>query len=322
MPGRVWVLNLDAESELAATGSYAPTQHLLEIVARERERLIGALTSPHDLVLDEDMIRRRDPRIELVRGWPGFAWCPTPRALAMLRSVGAVPMVTPTLEQLRTVNARPFATALRAPHAPGSFEKHVVADMESALARLALPAESGWLVRRTFGAAGRGRRRLYSGRLTADELAWLAASLRMGPLTIEPWVEVLREYTRSAWIRTDGSVAISEPCAQTTTPHGAWVETARIDGNDISRADDLALQAMVERVGKALAENGYRGPFGIDAYRHRVPGSHADALNPLSEINARFTMDWAVAMARDPHAGVALEELARLCGDPVVEEPT
>jgi hypothetical protein len=162
-------------------------------------------------------------------------------------------VLTPGLELLRTINARPFAARLRSEHAPGSFEKHCAMDMEQALALLARPAESGWLVRREFGAAGRGRRRLHSGRPGADELAWLQASLRQGPLIIEPWVAIEREYTRSAWVRRDGSVLISEPCAQTTTEHGAWVDTERIHADAITRADDEALQAMTERVAKALA---------------------------------------------------------------------
>lgn len=320
--GRVWVLNLDAESELSATHSYAPTQHLRTIVQRERQRLIGTLVGPNDVVLDEERIESGDPLPERVRGWPGLAWCPTPRALALLRRVGAVPVLTPGLELLRTINARPFAARLRSEHAPGSFEKHCATDMEQALALLARPAESGWLVRREFGAAGRGRRRLHSGRPGADELAWLQASLRQGPLIIEPWVAIEREYTRSAWVRRDGSVLISEPCAQTTTEHGAWVDTERIHADAITRADDEALQAMTERVAKALAAAGYHGPFGIDAYRHRLPQGCATVLNPLSEINARFTMDWATAMARDPRTGVALDELHRLSAEPVIEETT
>lgn len=308
--GRVWVLNLDAEHELAAAKSYAPTSHLQAIVQRERQRLIGTLVGPDDLVLEEQLFERGDPRLQAVRGWPGFAWCPTPRALALLERVGAVPMLRPSLEQLRAINARPFATQLRAEHAPGSFEKVCAIDLDSALAQLARPAELGWLVRRTFGAAGRGRRRMHSGRPSRDEIAWLEASLRQGPLTIEPWVVVCREYTRSAWVHGDGSVSISEACAQRTSEHGAWMDTKRIGSVDIARADDDALQAMTERVGRALAAHGYRGPFGIDAYRHRVPGG-GEVLNPLSEINARFTMDWATAMAKDPSNGIALAELER-----------
>ena len=41
-------------------------------------------------------------------------------------------------------------------------------------------------------------------------------------------------------------------------------------------------------VGEALEQDGYRGPFGIDAFIHRLPDGTA-RLHPLGEINARMT---------------------------------
>ncbi|MEZ4246848.1 MAG: hypothetical protein R3B99_01200 [Polyangiales bacterium] len=43
--------------------------------------------------------------------------------------------------------------------------------------------------------------------------------------------------------------------------------------------------------GHALAEAGYFGPFGVDAYEWRTPEG-GRALRTLGEINARFCMDW------------------------------
>jgi len=295
-PRFAWVLNLDAEHELEVVRPFTPSDHLRALVERESRRLIGTLVGPNDIVLDE---RDRTNGERRARGLLGLAWSPTPRALALLHAAGATPLGTPAVEILREVNARPFAARLRTEHAPGSFEKFVVASLDEALARLALPASLGWLVRRSFGAAGRGRRRLRSGRPDDGELAWLVASLRTGPLVIEPWVEVTREYTRSGWIAPDGSVSISAPCLQTVAPSGAWTGTERDEARDVSREDDLRLAEMFERAGRELARVGYFGPFGIDAYRHRTPGG-GEALNPLSEINARFTMDWATALSPDP----------------------
>ena len=287
---RAWVLNLDAEHELEARGRYQPTQHLLEIVARERKRLLGSLVGPQDVVLGID-----DP--ERARGLPGLAWSPTPRALAQLAAVGARPVAAPSLEVLRAVNARPFAAQVRAPLQRASFEKHVVLTLEDALARLVQPAPEGWLVRRTFGAAGRGRRRIAAGKPSQAERAWIEASLRLGPLVVEPWVQVTREYTRSAFVDARGTVTISVPCTQETTREGAWTGTQLAQAGELAHEDDSELEAAVEAAGKALARAGYFGPFGIDAYRHRaLDGSARTCLNPLSEINARFTMDWKLAM--------------------------
>jgi hypothetical protein len=291
-PRRVWVLNLDAEHELEAGARYQPTRHLSAIVARESRRLVGTLVASSDVVLGAE-----DPAPELrerLRGLEGCAWSPTPRALARLNAVGARVASAPPVAVLRTVNARPFAAAVRAPLAGASFAKHVVATLEEALAELARPAADGWLVRRTFGAAGRGRRRIAAGAPDAGARAWLAASLRLGPLVVEPWVTVTREYTRSGWVSPAGAVVLSPPCFQETTPTGAWTRTERAELGSIPPTDDARLAEAFEAAGRALALAGYSGPFGIDAYRHR--SARGEVLNPLSEINARFTMDWTTAL--------------------------
>lgn len=308
---RAWVLNLDAEHELEAANRYQPTAHLRAIVARERRKLFATLVAPGDLVLDTE-----DPtRIEVVtdRGearpasktdleharvadeLEGVAWSPTPRALARLASAGALSASVPNLSVLRRVNARPFATAVRATLENGSFEKYVVVDLDGVLALLARSSLHGWLVRRTFGAAGRGRRRIASGRLDEGERLWLIASLRRGPLVVEPWVEIVREHTRSAFVGRDGVITISPPCFQETRD-GSWTRTELAQRGDVERDDDARLASAVERAGQALARAGYFGPFGIDAFHHRSLDGSGVVLNPLSEINARFTMDWAEAM--------------------------
>lgn len=299
---RAWVLNLDAESELEAPRNYAPTRHLAAIVARERERLIGTLVAPQDLLVTDEVVaavRRAPggPLAQRLHGLAGYAWCPTPRALSMLHAVGARPVAAPPLETLRMANARPFAALVREPLQRASLAKRGVAALEEVLDALASPAPHGWLVRRSYGAAGRGRRRIASGRPDAGELAWLVASLRLGPLIVEPWVEIVREHTRSAWIDVAGTVLISQPCFQQVNEHGAWTRTECAELGAVEREDDERLEEAVEAAGRALAAHGYRGPFGIDAYRHRaLDGSGRTVLNPLSEINARYTMDWALAM--------------------------
>ncbi len=306
---RAWILNLDAEHELEAQKNYAPTLHVKALVARERQRLIGQLVGPYDVLVTEELLERSGEAADRARGLPGFAWSPTPRALALLKRAGALPVTAPSIEVLRTVNARAFAVNVRAPLAKSSFEKHVVDSLEAALAQLAKQTPDGWLVRRTFGAAGRGRRRLRAGSPSPDECAWLAASLCRGALVIEPWVRVTGEYTRSAWVHQSGETIISPPCFQSTTEHGAWTHTERAERGGVLREDDARLEEAVAVAGAALARAGYFGAFGIDAYRHRVPGEVATVLNPLSEINARFTMDWATAMAARALQGEAVLRL-------------
>jgi hypothetical protein len=294
---RAWVLNLDAEYELETRGSFTPSRHIRALVARERARLIGNLVRPGDVVLTDADDHRAD-------GMVGLAWSPTPRALARLEAAGAQPIAAPSIDVLRAVNARPFAAAVRAPLANGSFEKCVAADLDDVLARLSVAADDGWLVRRSFGAAGRGRRRIAAGRPSHDERAWLEASLRLGPLTIEPWVTITREYTRSGWIAPNGDVVIAPPCFQETTKEGAWTRTDAAGRGEVDAQDGAHLEEAVAAAGAALARAGYFGAFGIDAFRHRSSVGAREVLNPMSEINARFTMDWTTGMAgRAPHRG-------------------
>lgn len=290
-----WVLNLDAEHEFERGVRYAPTEQVKRIVARERARLIGTLVQPRDVVVTESS----PPNC--ATGLTGRAWSPTPRALALLARAGAEPSVAPSLEVLSRVNARSFAAVVREPLREGSFEKHTASDIDETLALLSRPAPQtagGWLVRRSFGAAGRGRRRIAAGQPNEHELQWLAAGLRRGALVIESFVTVTREYTRSGWVAENGAVTISAPCFQATTPEGAWTRTECAERGAVTRTDDARLAAATLAAGTALARAGYFGPFGIDAFRHR---SHSGrgmraTLNPLSEINARYTMDWMTAM--------------------------
>ena len=294
-----WVLNLDAENELEVAGSYTPSRHMQAIVERESRRLLQTLVGPGDIVLGTG----RDAD---ARGLPGLCWSPTRSGLERLRQAGATPIATPDQDVLRRVNARPFAADVHAKlEGNEAFTKELATDLDRTLTLLARSAPSeGWLVRRSFGASGRGRRRIYAGAPDAAERAWLEKSLATGPLILEPWVPITREHTRSGWVDREGHVHAAGPCFQATTREGAWSLTEAVTSGDIDRKEDAALEAAFHAAGRALAAEGYFGPFGIDAFRYRTgrPGS-PEALNPLSEINARFTMDWTLGMG-DGHAAV------------------
>ena len=90
---------------------------------------------------------------------------------------------------------------------------------------------------------------------------------------------------------------------------GAWTRTEQAEHAALSGEDDARLEQAVAAAGAALADAGYFGPFGIDAFRHRT--ARGEVLNPLSEINARFTMDWTTAFPRERQAPAWLFSRAR-----------
>lgn len=320
---RLWILNLDGEHELEARRSYAPTRHLAAIVEQARTKLWHSATplvQPGDLVLadpatevsrlsshrgpvaclaingEQEALAVQLDRQELA-ACEGRMWLPTTRARSALEGLGMQSEAAPDPEVLKVVNARAFAARVReglvGGDAPG-LKKVIVGSLAAALEKLAEPRDLGWLVRRPFGAAGRGRRRL-AGLPSPAELDWLKASLRLGPLVIEPFVKITAEFTRSGHVTEAGVVLTSPPCFQATTSEGAWIRTEAAGPNEVNGRDDAELAQALETAGRALAAAGYFGAFGIDAFRYRDSGG-VERLNPLSEINARYTMDWALAM--------------------------
>jgi hypothetical protein len=279
-----WVLNLDAEDELAAPGgSHTSSRAMRARMAAMVERIEG-LVAAGDVVLRDGEDTRAD-------GVPGDAWCPTPRALARLRRAGAILPPAPSVEILRAVNGRAFCAAM-GQTLPGAA---YVTRVERAL-ELLERAHGPWLAKRPLGFAGRGRRRLRAAALTEDDRAWLTASIRdHGGLQMEPLVERVADFGIHGHVAESGALRVGAPTVQRCDGHGAWLSTALAAPSELVSEEERALLEEASRVADALYRAGYFGPFGVDAYRFR----HArrdTRFNPRSEINARYSMGWAVGM--------------------------
>jgi hypothetical protein len=164
---------------------------------------------------------------------------------------------------------------------------------------LASPSPTGtWLLKRGFGFAGRGQRRV-SGTPSDEDLRWIAASIRRdGGLAVEPLVTVTLELATHGIAGADGSVVLGATCVQRCDENGAWIESRFADDGDLASRERHALVEEARRVGAALVAAGYFGPFGVDAFRWQDPAG-ADRLQARSEINARYTMGWSLGMARE-----------------------
>lgn len=288
-----WVLNLDADVELASPSGYQPTNAVRAAMAPWIAVLSRSLLAPGDLLVDESTPPRS------AGGLVGRAFCPTPRAIALLRRAGAEPEAHPPLEVLRTVNGRAFSASL-GQTLPGAI---FVRDLDAALEHLASrpPSSDGWRIKRAFGMAGRGQRVLPFGAPWTDaDRTFLRAGIAEGGVQIEPQVSIARELAQHGLIDAAGALREGRLVVQECDARGRWVATRVVDDVD-EVAQDLREEIAKElrRVGGALFAAGYFGPFGIDAYEYRVPGSAKDAaptlaLQPRSEINARYSMGFAV----------------------------
>jgi len=286
-----WVLNLDADVEMAAIASgaarYAPTRRVLDAMRTFVPKLAASLLDPEDDVLVDE----GSPPLG-ARGLVGRAFCPTPRALRLLRHAGAEPEPHPECEVLLRVNSRAFASSLGTTLPGAGF----VADEGEARAKLATAPPPGlaeaWRVKRSFGMAGRGQHIVTPGPLTEPDLAFLRAGLREGGVQIEPDVTLVAEFAIHGFLQPRGAVTFGPVVKQRCDARGAWVSSERIAAEEAP----ASLGPEAERVAAALHAARYFGPFGVDAYTYRVQRGESGgeiALQPRSEINARYTMGFA-----------------------------
>ena len=291
---RTWVLNLDAELELARDGG--PYQTPLSVARGIAPALpkAQALLGPADALVESDGSLRLPDAAgggvppSPVR-WLGAAWCPTPSALARLARAGVELPPSPGFGVLQRVNHRVFYLELGG-GAPGARYVRDEADLTATLGERRV-----WLCKRPFGFAGRGQRRLPLSP-SADDRRWLADGLRQGGFVAEPWLELRLELALHGLIE-GGRLGLGQICVQQTDRFRAWVSTRRARAGELSPSHVALLRERAEAVGAALASAGYFGPFGIDAYLFET-GSGALALNPLSELNARYSMGYPVGAPR------------------------
>lgn len=291
---RLWVFNLDAELELAREGPYETPKRVMQALSGPLEAA-RRLMSPGDAVLGDAPAKEAAPshatRAADRPPTVGRCWCPTPSARARLRKLGVTPEATPEVDIVRRVNHRRFALELGG-GAPGARYVETEAELRAVLTACTVGV---WLFKRPFSFAGRGQRRI-AGSPSRDDRRWLQDSLRASGMLAEPWLELSRELALHGYIHQDGRVELGRPTLQRTDAHRAWTSSEPLPPGELAPDDLQRLYAAAEATAEALRNAGYFGPLGIDAYQFRTE-TGALRLNPLSELNARFSMGYAVGMA-------------------------
>lgn len=313
--GVAWVLNLDADVELGAGGGpYTPKKSVLDAMHAWCTNLAARLLGPGDMLVDETTPRGA------ARGRVGRAFCPTPRAIAILERAGATPEPHPPVDVLRRVNGRAFSASL-GPTLPGAS---FVEGEEEIVRFLANPPPEGfaaWHVKSAFGMAGRGHRVITPAReLRPDDRDFVRAVIRHGHgVRIEPHAAVERELAIHGVLEASGALHLGAITVQRCDARGAWIASEPLDeavlGAPVApsgrswAATREAVVAEARRVADGLRAAGYFGPFGVDAFTYRAPLEHAGQgeprLNPRSEINARYSMGFPEGMRRStPRRGM------------------
>lgn len=272
--------------ELARRGAFTPDRDLKKRLKRLRAEQAVRVLAPGDLLFEEERAARGE-----YRGLEGRAWCPTPQAVKTLEAAGLAVPRAPSLEVLRLANDRAFNAEL-GQTLPGAVYSRDLDELEAALN--APEVTGAWLCKRAFGVSGRGQRRVTASSMADADVAWLAASLKLGGVQLEPLVVIDREYAIHGWLDENGEVELSSACRMDCDVHGAWVDTRHAEEGELATHEWELLLKEAGRVARALAAARYHGPFGIDAYRWKDAAGEL-RMNPRSEINARYTLGWRVS---------------------------
>lgn len=193
-------------------------------------------------------------------------------------------------------NDRRFSTRLGL-GLPGGV---VVDSMESLEACIAADG-AHWVLKAPLSASGRLRLRRRGALDTAARTRAERLLALCGELVFEPWVERIADFGCAGVVDGDGTWQVFAPHGQLCDDAGVF---RGIDLDDDGLRDDErdTVATVMERVARALADAGYRGPFGIDGYVYVGPGGER-TLQPLSEINARYSFGhvaraWAERLGR------------------------
>lgn len=289
-----WVLNFDAELELATRGSYTTSPRIQAVIRRMIPRLRGLL-GPDDLVLDDGGGEPLDGD-----DFVGDCWSPTPSALDRLHRLGLPLPPAPPRSVLQRVNHRRFCLELGTA-LPGAVFVERVEEIPPILEG---PGPSGtWLAKRAFGFSGRGLRRLRGRRLEEDDQRWCRKACRPGlGLVLEPWVRREADFVIHGYVERGGDTRLGRPIVQSCDDRGRWLDSELASPGALRPAESTQLEQSALECAGALHAAGYFGPFGIDAFRYLDDRGRA-RFHPRVEINARYCTGWGLGMGRRGYTG-------------------
>jgi hypothetical protein len=274
-----WLLNFEADEELSLGGTFTPAASL----ARRMQALVAA-NSKHFLGPDDCLLGSES------RGMAARMWCPTPTAVERVRAAGAELPGVPDVAVLRKANSREFCAGLKET-LPGAFFARDLGELQSGLDSNTSP--TGWLLKRNFGTSGRGQKALLEETPDAKLSAWIRSSWRNGGLRVEPLLKIDQEFVLHGHLTGEGQWHLADVCVQICDERGAWQQTRRVLDGELTPGENQAFLASGEDCIRALAEIGYFGPFGIDAFRW-IDSAGVPHFQSRSEINARYTLGWTI----------------------------
>jgi hypothetical protein len=157
-----------------------------------------------------------------------------------------------------------------------------------------------YVIKTPYSSSGRGLLWPDEGTLKDKDINWIKGALKkQGSVSIEPVLNVIRNFAMEFFINEQGKVRYEGLSVFDTSPKGAY------RGNRLMRQEELENiitssigRTLFLQVKEAAAEAireiyaGYAGYIGIDMLVYKT-SEGANALHPCIEVNMRYTMGMA-----------------------------
>jgi len=200
-------------------------------------------------------------------------------------------------------------SSVRSAISPVEFFPQICASLEETLFVIEKQISYSGIVviKSPYSSSGRGMLRVTSSVLsTKDKNSVLQILSSQGVVIIEPWVERVADFSYQMKVLPDGQIVCVGDTRFLADNRGQYIasfiekKTAFLKPDLISflydkkRGDFFKnLREMALCVARELTQEGFVGPFGIDAFVYKNPQSLDEQdfkIKFLSEINPRFTM--------------------------------
>lgn len=220
---------------------------------------------------------------------PLLVWGVTPRTAQLAPG----PDYFPPVDLVREVNDKRFSHRLEKRlgiDLPHSCVVESLDQFRAAVENCIYP----WVLKHPLGFSGRERVVGKAGLISDSAWGWARRKFSHGwTLVFEPWAEPRQDFSLHFTIERDGTSQFVGHCELVSDPGGVY------RGNRViasSLPDPEAMQ-WGHRVVRELAELGYWGPVGIDAFSGFL--GELAVLRPLLEINARYSFGRLTLALRD-----------------------
>lgn len=273
-----------------------------------KETRIKGLDEPSTHLLGLSLFRRDEPVFAgLPRHDSGIPWLMTEAVAESLRKFGVKPW-GPSPELVKQIHDKGFIKSFADDFAldPPAirnlfriFDPEELRDLSTfhqslrdAISDWPAPYQERWTLKPRFGSSGRGR---LPGTFLRVELPALPGAqsrlIDRGGVILEPFLDRTVDVSSQFFVHANGQVEVLGTLAQVLSTSGSYDgHTGQILNEQIIAGSEYDVQMIEDslQVIFEIAQNGFRGPCGIDGFAFRA--KEEVHFRSLVELNARFTV--------------------------------